>query len=187
MATGGNLALPEPLEGEDAKSWFKCYEVCGMANGWNDQKKLLRLPTLLTGHAWAVYNSLHEDGDTNMYEHLKATILQHLCPDTEEDRLVAQRSCLGDAYQRVKVLINWPIMLRNCGIRHPPDYQELCESELRFTLINALPEKVSFQLKLQLKRSYVETIARGKELHLTYSRAETQEHVNQVQTNGYRG
>ena len=66
MATGGNLALPELLEGEDAKSWFKCYEVCGMANGWNDQKKLSRLPTLLTGHAWAVYDSLHEDGDTDM-------------------------------------------------------------------------------------------------------------------------
>ena len=38
MATGGNIALPEPLEGEDAKSWFKRYEVCGTANGWNDQK-----------------------------------------------------------------------------------------------------------------------------------------------------
>ena len=45
-----------------------------------------------------------------------------------------------------------------------------------------LPEKVSFQLKLQPRRSYVETIARGKELLLIYSRAGTQEHVNQVQT-----
>ena len=38
MAAGRNLALPEPLEGEDAKSCFKCHEVCGTANGWNDQK-----------------------------------------------------------------------------------------------------------------------------------------------------
>ena len=75
--------LPEPLEGEDAKSWFKCYEVCGTANGWNDHKKLSRLPTLLKGHAWAVYDSLHDDRDTDTYEHLKAAILKHLCPDTE--------------------------------------------------------------------------------------------------------
>ena len=58
MATGGNLVLPEPLEGEDAKSWFKCYKVCGTANGWNDQKKLSCLPTLLKGIAWVVYDSL---------------------------------------------------------------------------------------------------------------------------------
>jgi len=88
MATGGGLALPEPLESKDAKSWFKCYKVCVMANGWNNQKKLLRLPTLLKGHSWAVYDSLYEE-DTDSYEHLKVTILKHLYPGTEEDRLVA--------------------------------------------------------------------------------------------------
>ena len=51
MATGRNLVLPEPLEGKDIKSWFKHYEVCGMVNGWNNQKKLLCLPTLLEGNA----------------------------------------------------------------------------------------------------------------------------------------
>ena len=60
MATGGGLALPEPLDGDDAKSWFKRYEVCAIANGWNDQKKLLRLPTLLKGRSWAVYDSLSD-------------------------------------------------------------------------------------------------------------------------------
>ena len=81
MATGGNLVLPEPLEGKDAKSWFKCYKVCGTANVWNDQKKLSCLPTLLKGIAWAVYDSLHEDRDTDTYEHLKAAILLRLCSD----------------------------------------------------------------------------------------------------------
>ena len=89
MATGGGLALPEPLDGDDAKSWFKRYEVCAIANGWNDQKKLLRLPTLLKGRSWAVYDSL-SDADTDTYEHLKVAILKRLCPDTEEDRLVAE-------------------------------------------------------------------------------------------------
>ena len=49
MAMGVGLALPEPLQDGDARSWFKWFEVCAAANEWNDQKKLLRLPTLLRG------------------------------------------------------------------------------------------------------------------------------------------
>ena len=58
---------------------------------------------------------------------------------------------------------------------------ELRESELRFYLINALPDKVSLQLKLQPKCSYVDTIARCKELLLIYSRTETSKCVNQIE------
>ena len=35
MATGGGLALPEPLQDEDSHSWFKRFEVCAAANGWD--------------------------------------------------------------------------------------------------------------------------------------------------------
>ena len=182
MATGGSLALPEPLEGEDAKSWFKRYEVCVTANGWNDQKKFSRLPTLLKGRAWAVYDSLHDDGDTDSYEHLKAAILKRLCPDTEEDRLVAReklsRRRLREGESIDELARDVEKMLDQASPGLPG---ELRESELRFYLINALPEKVSLQLKLQPKCSYVETIARGKELLLIYSRTETLERVNQIQ------
>lgn len=61
MATGVGLALPEPLQDGDARSWFKRFEVCAAANEWNDQKKLLRLPTLLRGRAWAVFDALTEE------------------------------------------------------------------------------------------------------------------------------
>ena len=61
MATGGGLALPEHLQDEDASSWFKRFEVCAAANSWDDAKKLLRLPTLLKGRAWAIFDSLGED------------------------------------------------------------------------------------------------------------------------------
>lgn len=42
---GLGIALPEPLHGEDAKSLFKCFEVCAVPNEWNNMKKLLRVPT----------------------------------------------------------------------------------------------------------------------------------------------
>ena len=89
MVTGGGLALPKPLVDDKEKLWFKRYETCALANGWNDQKKLLRLPMLLKGRAWAIYDSLTGQGyGPDTYEHLKAAILTHLCPDTE-DRVVA--------------------------------------------------------------------------------------------------
>ena len=89
MATGVGLALPEILHDEDSRSWLKRFEVCAAANGWDEAKKLLRLPTLLRGRAWAVFDSLGE-ADTDSYEHLKAALLRRLSPDTEEDRLAAR-------------------------------------------------------------------------------------------------
>ena len=68
IATGGGLALPEPLHDEDTRSWFKRFEVCLAVNGWDATKQLLRLPTLLRGHAWAIFDSLG-DSDTDIYDH----------------------------------------------------------------------------------------------------------------------
>jgi len=83
MATGGGLALPESLH---SQSWFKRFEVCAVANGWDAAKKLLRLPILLKGCAWAIFNSLGED-EIDSYDHLKITLLKQLSPDMEESRL----------------------------------------------------------------------------------------------------
>ena len=89
MATGGGLALPKHLQDKDACSWFKRFEVCAATNGLDNTKKLLCLPTLLRGHVWAIYDSLGEES-TDIYAHLKSTLLQCLCPDTEEDCLAAR-------------------------------------------------------------------------------------------------
>ena len=59
---------------------------------------------------------------------------------------------------------------------------EIRDSELRFYLINSLPEEVSLQLKLQPKVSYVETIAKARELRLIYDRTKNNELVHQVQS-----
>ena len=93
MASGGGhgLALPEPLQDEGARSWFKRFEVCAAANEWDDRKKLLRLPTLLKGRAWAVFDAL-PDSQTDTYEHLKEALMNRLSPDTDEDRLSAREA-----------------------------------------------------------------------------------------------
>ena len=58
MASGAGIALPKILHVKDAESWFKHFEACAVTNDWNNEKKLKRVPTLLKGRAWAVYDSL---------------------------------------------------------------------------------------------------------------------------------
>ena len=90
MAIGNTICLPEPLEDGDAKAWFRRFDVCAAANDWNAAKKLVRLPTLLRGRAWAIYESLGEN-DNESYNVLKGAIISRLNPDTDEDRLAARK------------------------------------------------------------------------------------------------
>ena len=68
--SGNSMCAPQPMSGTAAK-------------------KLVRLPTLLRGHAWAIYESLGET-DNVSYEALKKAIISRLNPDTDEDCLAAR-------------------------------------------------------------------------------------------------
>ena len=182
MDTGIGLALPEPLQDEDSRSWFKRFEVCAAANGWDDGKKLLRLPTLLRGRAWAIYDSLGE-ADTDTYAHLKDALLRRLSPDTEEDRLAAReqlsqrklregRESIDEVARDIEKLLDKASPGLPAAIR---------DTELRYHLINSLPERIAFQLKLLPKVNFVETISKARELCLIYSRTNIAESVNQIQ------
>ena len=87
-STGSELALPEPLQEDNAKSWFKQLKLRCPANGWDKEKQLLHLPTLLKGHAWTIFEVLDEE-HTGSYANLKRTLLNKLCPDTDKDRIRA--------------------------------------------------------------------------------------------------
>ena len=85
-STGSGIVLPEPLQDENAKSWFKRYEI--YANSWNQATRLARLPTLLKGRAWAIYEVLTEE-QTDTYALAKEALLARLSLDTDEDRICA--------------------------------------------------------------------------------------------------
>ena len=108
IASGIGLALPEALQDRDARSWFKRFEVCAVANEWDDEKKLKRLPTLLKGRAWAIFDSL-PDASTDTYTHLKEALLSRLSPDTEEDRQSARDELGKESFVKTKrALMSWP-------------------------------------------------------------------------------
>ena len=184
MACSTGLALPEVLQDGDAKSWFKRFEVCAAANEWNDEKKLRRLPTLLRGRAWAIFDALPDDS-TDTYEHLKAALLRGLSPDTEEDRRSAReelsRRKLRENQESVDELARDIERLLDKACPGLP--RDNRNSELRHHFLSALPEKVTLQLKLLSAVGYPETIAKARELLLLFNRADTPTiSVNQVQS-----
>ena len=157
MVTGGGLTLHD----EDSCSWFKRLEVCVAANGWEVAKKLLHLLTLLRGHAWAVFDSLRET-ETDTYEHLKAALLS---PDTEEDRLAASerlslRKFRDGGESTDESACDLERLLDRATLGLPANVRD---TKLRFHLINSLPEKVTFQLKLLPKGTIAETMAKARE------------------------
>lgn len=163
----------------------KRFEVCAVANDWNDAKKLKRLPTLLRGRAWAVFDAL-PDASIDTYEHLKEALLRSLSPDTEEDRQTAhdELGCrkLREGQESVDELArDIEKLLDRASPGLPADSRN---AELRYHLLNALPDKVTLQLKLLPKVDYPETISKARELLLIFRRAEMPTTaVNQVQTN----
>ena len=128
-----------------------------------------------------MYDALGES-QTDTYEHLKTALLERLSLDTEEDRLSAReelaRRRLREGQESVDELARDIEQLLDRASPGLPG--ELRDHELRFHLINALPEKVTFQLKLLPKLEHGETIPKARELLLIFIRADNP--VNQVAT-----
>ena len=168
-STGGGIVLPEHLQGDNARSWFKHFEACCTANGWNAAKRLVSLPTLFKGRAWAIYEALKEE-ETDTYDHLKEALLTRLSPDTNEDRIcgseqLSRRKLQGDRESVDELAHDLEHLLDKASPDLPIDIRD---RELKFHLMSALSEKVSLQLKLLPAHSYTQTISKATELLLIY-------------------
>ena len=56
-----HISVPRLFESGNVIEWLHRFNICAKANGWNDAKKALKLPTLLEGEAVAVWLDLTEE------------------------------------------------------------------------------------------------------------------------------
>ena len=56
-----HVSLPKPCANGDVNEWFKRFDICCKANGWNAATSALKLLTLLEGEALAVWLELSEE------------------------------------------------------------------------------------------------------------------------------
>lgn len=79
MATTTPISVPKQFSEGNPIEWFQRFEICCNANGWGDETKAKRLPTLLEGEALAVWLELSED-EKKIYKDAKAKILERMGP-----------------------------------------------------------------------------------------------------------
>ena len=56
-----HISVPQPFELENIVEWVHRFNICVKANGWNDDTKAVKLPTLLEGEALVVWLDLTEE------------------------------------------------------------------------------------------------------------------------------
>ena len=81
-----HVSVPKPFASGNANEWFKRFDICSRANGWNDAAKALKLPILLEGESLAIWLEISEDIQGS-YENTQAEIKSKmmpmgLCPST---------------------------------------------------------------------------------------------------------
>ena len=60
-----HVSLPKHFASGDAHDWFKWFDICCRANGWDAATKALKLPTLLEGEALTIWLDLEEEQQSN--------------------------------------------------------------------------------------------------------------------------
>uniref|UniRef100_A0A5S6QBE1 RNA-directed DNA polymerase n=1 Tax=Trichuris muris TaxID=70415 RepID=A0A5S6QBE1_TRIMR len=74
-----NVSLPRQFDSGDFLEWATRLELCSRSNGWSDAVMAMKLPTLLEGEAYRVYQSLHKEV-LNTYSSLKEALNTRLLP-----------------------------------------------------------------------------------------------------------
>ena len=144
------------------------------------------MPFSKAGHGpylnhWATVRRTHMPTSKGLY------MTERFNPDTDENRMVAREQLMlgwfREGVESVdKLARNLERMLyRSFPGEFPGLPAEIREAELRFHLMNSLPEKVAFQLKVSPKGTYAETISKAREMLLIYSRADRHHPISQSQ------
>ena len=80
MAHGQHISLPKTFSSGDVNEWFKRFDICSKANGWNSETKAKKLPTLLEGEALAIWMELSEDEQKD-FDDAKKKIAERIVPE----------------------------------------------------------------------------------------------------------
>ena len=143
MSSTTHVSLPKTFDTGNASEWFQRFEICGRANGWDNDKMALKLPTLLEGEALAVWLELSSDEQKD-YATTKKKIIDAIKPmsfislDNFHKRVLRPGEPLSLYVHELKQLLNQAM----------PDISvETTEQLLLHQFLTGLPHEVSKQLR----------------------------------------
>ena len=79
MASSSHVSLPKPFASGNISEWFTRFDVCSDANEWDDDKKVVKLPTLLEGEAFAAWLDLSLE-ERKEYKTMKEKLIARMAP-----------------------------------------------------------------------------------------------------------
>lgn len=79
MAHGQHVSLPKMFLSGYVTEWFKRFDICSRANGWNSETKAKKHPMLLEGEALEVWMELSKDDQKN-YGTAKEKMAKQIMP-----------------------------------------------------------------------------------------------------------
>ena len=102
---GRHISLPQPFASGDVEDWFQCFDICTQANGWDEEVKAKKLPTLLKGEALAVWLELTCE-QQNDYVVTKKAMEKAMMPMNfvSLDNFYCRKLRLGEAISRYWIL-----------------------------------------------------------------------------------
>jgi len=77
--TSKHISLPRQLSEGEPMEWFQKYKICCDVNGWDDDMKAKKLPTLMEGEAFAIWLELTTE-ERASYTTSKTKIITRMAP-----------------------------------------------------------------------------------------------------------
>ena len=74
-----HISIPKSFSEGNARERFQRFDICCQANGWSDEVKVLKLPTLLEGEALAVWLELSQEEQKDIAR-AKEKMIQKMAP-----------------------------------------------------------------------------------------------------------
>ena len=163
MASSTHVSLPKTFDTGKASEWFQCFEICCRANGWDNDKKALKLPTLLEGEALAVWLELTEDEQKD-YAATKKKIIDAIQPmsfislDDFHKRVLRPEEPLSLYVHELKQLLTQAM---------PGIAADTSEQLLLHQFLTGLPCEVSKQLRAMGATSNLKTAVEQTKIIMT--------------------
>ena len=181
MATSNrsSVALPESFSDGDIEFWLRKYELCSKANEWKEDIILKRLPTLLCGKAFAMFEQL-EGEQKALFKNMREALAAAFRGDATGMHIAMMEFRKRERKPEEDIQVfayNLESLLRRTMPKLGAN-----ERDILLKLIEGINPALKKELLQQTKISYGETVSAVQQLDLAikFSSNDSESHINQT-------
>ena len=182
LNTGASVALPESFSDGDIEFWLRKYELCSEANEWKEDITLKRLPTLLCGKAFAVFERLEGEQKAS-FKNVREALVAAFGGDATGMHIAMMEFRKRERKPEEDIQVfayNLESLLRRAMPKLGANERDILLKQQFIEGINpALKKELVLQ---QPKISYGETVSAAQQLDLAikFSSNDSESHINQT-------